>query len=194
MKLVDLPRYGPLHRFGNHHVYRTLMVLSDQKRKGRKQIADAVGIGEGSMRTIIEYLRGLDMIDIHQTGVKITRHGNDFLTNLPIKMANIGQGSIALGQECVAVQMSNNGDKIKMGVEQRDSAIMAGAEGATTLVVKNGKLTVPPDYVIEEHDPKLSVLLRGTFNVREGDAIIIGTASSVGKAEDGALAAAFDLL
>jgi predicted transcriptional regulator len=194
MKLVDLPRYGPVHRFGNHHVYRTLMVLSDQKRKGRKHIADAVGIGEGSMRTIIEYLRGLDMIDVRQTGIKITRHGNDFLSNLPIKMANIGHGSIALGQECVAVQMSNNGDKIKMGVEQRDSAIMAGAEGATTIVVKEGKLIVPPDYDLEQHDPALTETLRQLFNVREGDAIIVGTASTVAKAEDGALAAAFDLL
>jgi len=194
MKLVDLPRYGPVHRFGNHHVYRTLMVLSDQKRKGRKQIADAVGIGEGSMRTIIEYLRELDMIDVRQTGVKITRHGNAFLSELPIKMANIGQGSIAVGKECVAVHMSNNGDKIRMGVEQRDSAIMAGADGATTLVVRNGRLIVPPDYVIDEKDPALAALLRSTFNIREGDAIIIGTASTVSKAEDGALAAAFDLL
>jgi len=194
MKLVDLPRYGPVHRFGNHHVYRTLMVLSDQKRKGRKHIAEAVGIGEGSMRTIIEYLRELDMIDIQQTGVKITRHGNAFLSDLPIKMANIGHGSIAVGLECVAVQMSNNGDKIKLGVEQRDSAIMAGADGATTLVVQGGKLIVPPDYVIDDHDPALVGRLRSTFNLRDGDAIIIGTASTVTKAENGALAAAFDLL
>jgi hypothetical protein len=194
MKLVDLPRYGPVHRFGNHHVYRTLMVLSDQKRKGRKQIAEAVGIGEGSMRTIIEYLRGLDMIDIQQTGVKITRHGNAFLSDLPIKMANIGHGSIAVGLECVAVQMSNNGDKIKLGVEQRDSAIMAGADGATTLVVQGGKLMVPPDYIIDDHDPVLARRLHSTFNLRDGDAIIIGTAPTVTKAENGALAAAFDLL
>ncbi len=194
MKLVDLPRYGPVHRFGNHHVYRTLMALSDQKRKGRKQIADTVGIGEGSIRTIIEYLRGLDMIDIRQTGVKITRHGNDFLSNLPIKMANIGHGTIALGQECVAVQMSNNGDKIKLGVEQRDSAIIAGADGATTLVVKGGKMIVPPDYELDEHDPAITALLHSVFNIRDGDAIIIGTAPTVTMAEDGALAAAFDLL
>ena len=194
MKLVDLPRYGPLHRFGNHHVYRTLMVLSDQKRKGRKYIADTVGIGEGSMRTIIEYLRGLDMIDIKQTGIKITRHGNAFLSDLPIKTANIGHGSIAVGKECVAVQMKNNGHKIKLGVEQRDSAIMAGAEGTTTLVVRDGRLIVPPDYDIDEQDPDLAKRLRETFNIRDGDAIIIGTASTVTKAEDGALAAAFDLL
>lgn len=194
MKLVDLPRFGPVHRFGNQHVYRTLRVLSDQKRKGRKQIADAIGIGEGSMRTIIEYLRGLGMIDVRQTGIKITRHGNDFLNNLPIKMANVGHGSFAVGQECVAVQMSNNGSKIKMGVEQRDSAIMAGAEGATTLVVRDSKFIVPPDYVLDDQDPRISALLRSVFNVREGDAIIIGTASTISKAEDGALAAAFDLL
>jgi hypothetical protein len=194
MKLVDLPRYGPVHRFGNHHVFRTLMVLSDQKRKGRKQMAEAVGIGEGSMRTIIEYLRGLDMIDIRQTGVRITRHGLAFLSDLPIKTANIGHGSIAVGQECVAVQMSNNGNKIKLGVEQRDSAIMAGAEGATTLVVRDGRLIVPPDYDLDEADPVVAARIRAAFNVRDGDAIIIGTASSMAKAEDGALAAAFDLL
>jgi hypothetical protein len=71
---------------------------------------------------------------------------------------------------------------------------MAGADGATTLVVRNGRLIVPPDYIIDEKDPALAALLRSTFNIREGDAIIIGTASTVSKAEDGALAAAFDLL
>jgi hypothetical protein len=71
---------------------------------------------------------------------------------------------------------------------------MAGAEGATTMVVMGGKLVVPPDYILDDHDPALTEKLRGIFNLRDGDAIIVGTASNVAKAEDGALAAAFDLL
>ena len=57
MKLVDLSRYGPVHRFAITMSTRRCAALSDGRRKGRKQLAEAVGIGEGSMRTIIEYLR-----------------------------------------------------------------------------------------------------------------------------------------
>ena len=136
MKLVDLPRYGPVHRFADYHVYKTLSVLSDGRRKGRKQLADMVNVGEGSMRTIIEYLRDHEMIEVKQTGVKIASKGHEFLSKLPIYMERVEPTDSTLGelQRCRSWSKVMS-MKIKMGVEQRDSAIKAGAEGATTVIV-----------------------------------------------------------
>jgi predicted amidohydrolase len=84
--------------------------------------------------------------------------------------------------------------KIKMGVEQRDSAIKAGAEGATTIIVSGGQLVVPPDYDLDKERPEFAETLRRLLAVSEGDVIIIGTAKTYNRAEDGALAAAFELI
>jgi hypothetical protein len=194
MKLVDLPRYGPVHRFADYHVFKTLSILSDGRRKGRKHLADMVSVGEGSMRTIIEYLRDRDMIDVKQTGVKIANKGHEFLSQLPIYMERMESTDSTLGERSAAVLVKGMSMKIKMGVEQRDCAIKAGAEGATTVIVSGDRLVVPPDYDLDKERPEFADTLRRLLAVSEGDVIIIGTAKTYERAEDGALAAAFELI
>ena len=194
MKLVDLPRYGPVHRFADYHIFKTLSILSDGRRKGRKQLAEMVNVGEGSMRTIIEYLREREMIDIKQTGVKIAAKGHEFLSKLPIYMERVEPTDSTLGERSAAVLVKGQSMKIKMGVEQRDSAIKAGAEGATTVIVSGDRLVVPPDYDLDKERPDFANTLRRLLAISEGDVIIIGTAKTYDFAEDGALAAAFELI
>ena len=194
MKFVDLHKYGPLHRFADYHVYRTLLLLSDGKRRGRKQISESVKVGEGSMRTIIEHLREKRMIDIKQTGVKISSRGLDYIKQLPIRLERLQSSDISIAERNVAVLVHGKADRITQGIEQRDSAIKAGAEGATTVIVIGNKLVVPPDYCLDVEKPNISSELRGALDPSEGDVIIIGTATDYELAEDGALAAAFVLL
>ncbi|HTY46756.1 MAG TPA: DUF4443 domain-containing protein [Methanomassiliicoccales archaeon] len=194
MKLVDLPKYGPLHRFADYHVYRTLLALADGRRRGRKQLAEAVGLGEGSMRTIVEYLRDKGHIDVKQTGIKISPRGAEFVKQMPVKLERLEPSSISLGTRNVAVQVKGKAKKIGLGIEQRDAAIKAGADGATTIVVSGGKLVIPPDYFVDRETPEIAYDLRRHFLLNEGDVVIIGTARTYDRAEDGALAAAFELL
>jgi len=194
MKLVDLAKYGPLHRFADYHVYRTLLLLSDGRRRGRKQLADSVNLGEGSMRTIVEYLRDRGMIDIKQTGIKISSRGLEFIRQLPIRMERLEPSDISISERSVAVLVKGKANRIVMGIEQRDSAIKAGADGATTIVLVRSNLVVPPDYILDKEKPEISKELRESFAPVEGDVIIIGSAPSYERAEDGALAAAFELL
>jgi hypothetical protein len=194
MRLVDLPKYGPLHRFADHHVYRALSYLSDGRRKGRKQLAEAVGVGEGSMRTIVESLRDKGLIDVKQTGVRISARGLDYLHHLPIRSERLEPSDISVGTKNVAVLVRGKGTRITLGIEQRDSAIKAGADGATTVLVVGGKLVVPPDYSLDDEKPEIALAIRSRFELEEGDVIIVGTATDYDRAEDGALAAAFDLL
>jgi hypothetical protein len=194
MKFVDLHKYGPLHRFADYHVYRTLLLLSDGKRRGRKQISESVKVGEGSMRTILEHLREKRMIDVKQTGVKISSRGLDYLKQLPIRLERLEPSDISIAERNVAVLVHGMANRIVQGIEQRDSAIKAGADGATTVIMIGNVLVVPPDYCLDVEKPMISFVLRSSLDPSEGDAIIIGTATDYERAEDGALAAAFALL
>ena len=75
MKIIDEPQYGPMFRFNDANVYWALYVLSDGKRMGRKRLAEEVGVGEGSMRRIIDTLKEWGFILIKQTGITITKAG-----------------------------------------------------------------------------------------------------------------------
>ena len=194
MKLIDRPKYGPLFRFSDYHVYKTLSLLSDGRRKGRKQMADRIGVGEGSMRTIVDYLRDEGLVDIKQTGIKISKKGQEFINRLPLQVYKLEVPDIALGQHSVAVQVKGVAGKIKSGMEQRDQAIKAGADGATTIIVQGTRLTVPVDFDLDKDRPEIADAIRRLFDLSDGDVVIIGTSSDLQHAEEGALAAAFELL
>jgi DNA-binding PadR family transcriptional regulator len=194
MKFLDLPKYGPVHRFADYHVYRTLLLLSDGRRRGRKSLAEAVDVGEGSMRTILEFLRDKGYIDVKQTGIKISHKGQEFLRKIPIHMERLEPSDISISERNVAVLVRSRAERIALGIEQRDAAIKAGAEGATTIVMKAGRMLVPPDYSLDKEKPDIAKGLRKLLSPAEGDVVIIGSAGEYGLAEDGALAAAFALL
>lgn len=194
MKLIDLKEYGPIHRFGDHHVYRALAYLSDCRRRGRRSLAQGIGIGEGSVRTILEFLRDKGFVDIKQTGIQITKSGKYFLDGIPLEVRRIPPSGISLSEVNVGVRVRGSSSMVKSGIQQRDSAIKAGADGATTIVLSDGLLIVPPEYILDENQPDYADTLRDTFDLREGDIIIIGTAQSGDDAENGAIAAALDVL
>lgn len=194
MKLIERPKYGPLHRFTDYHVYKTLSLLTDGRRKGRKIMADRIGVGEGSMRTIVEFLREEGLVDVKQTGIKITKAGTDFISKLPLHVYTLEAPDIALGEHSVAVQVKGMASKVKSGMEQRDQAIKAGADGATTVVVNGDRLTVPVDFDLDKGRPETAWALRRLFDLSSGDVIIIGTSMSLQRAEEGAMAAALELL
>jgi len=194
VKLIDRPKYGPLFRFGDYHVYKTLSILSDGRRKGRKQLADRIGVGEGSMRTIVDYLREEGLIDVKQTGIRISKKGQDFISRLPLQVYVLDVPDITLGQKSVAVQVRGAASKIDSGMKQRDQAIKAGAEGATTIIVRGDRLTVPVDYDLDKDRPEVAAAIRRLFDLADGDVIIVGTSEELQRAEEGAMAAALDLL
>ena len=196
MRLIDRPKFGPLFRFSDYHVYKTLSLLSDGRRKGRKALADRIGVGEGSMRTIVEYLRDEGYVDISQTGIKISRKGQDFLSRIPLVIYRLDASDMvpAGPAEAVAVLVKGMAYKIKSGMEQRDQAIKAGADGATTVIVKDGHLTVPVDFDLDKERPESARAIRDQFDLNDGDVVIVGIASDLNKAEEGALTAAFEIL
>ena len=187
-----MPRaIGPLPRFAEVHVRRALELIAKHERIGRKQLAEELGVGEGSMRTILNQLKKRGLITSSRGGHALTTKGKRFLGK-PLEFVQIDAGNITVGNFDVATIVRGAVKKVKRGIEQRDEAIKAGADGATVLIFKEGKFQFPDGFL--EVKKKLSGKLTEIFKPREGDVIVIGTAGSTIKAEAGAKAAARALL
>jgi len=193
MKIIDAPQYGPMFRFTDSNVYWALHLLSSGKRIGRKKLAESLGIGEGSMRRIIDTLRDWEMILVKQTGISITKTGLGFLSDVPIKIIDIDLGDSAVGKYQQGIIVYDVAGKIFNGMQQRDAGIKAGAEGCTTIVMRNGVLTIPPDWNVDAERPDLARKIRKDLKMSENDVIIVGSSNDPHAAVNAVLTAAFEL-
>ena len=193
MKIMDAPQYGPMFRFNDANVYWTLHVLSSGRRIGRKRLADEVGVGEGSMRRIIETLKEWGFIEIRQTGITITKAGMSFLSQMPmIPLDIIVEGSV-VGKFQQAVLVTGVADKVVNGMEQRDEGIKVGGQGCTTIVIRDGVLMVPPDWNMDERMPDMAYKIRKESGITQDDALIIGGGETQVSAIEAAVSAALEL-
>jgi uncharacterized protein (UPF0548 family) len=193
MKIIDAPQYGPMFRFTDANVYWALYLLSDGKRMGRKRLAEQTGVGEGSMRRIIETLRDWEMISIKQTGITITRSGLGFLAELPLKVVDIDLGDAVVGEYSQAVLIYGAAPKIENGMQQRDAGIKVGGTGCTTVVIRNGVLMIPPDWNMDAERPAIAKKIRDVTNMTDRDVLIVGSGPDYHTAVSAALTAAFEL-
>lgn len=193
MKIMEIPQFGPMFRFSDANVYWTLYVLSDGKRVGRKKLAEAVGIGEGSMRRIVDTLKEWDFIFVKQTGITITKAGQTFMEGIPIKIVDIQLGESAVGEYTQGVVVYGVVDKIENGMRQRDAGIKAGASGCTTVVFRDGVLMIPPDWSLDDHNPEAAERIRDGM-MSDEDVLIVGSGSTHLLAVEAAINAAFELI
>ena len=193
MKIIDAPQYGPMFRFTDASVYWSLHVLSDGKRMGRKRLADEAGVGEGSMRRILNTLKDNNFVDIKQTGITITKTGLAYLSELPIRVIDVDASKIVLGDYSQAVMVRGASKQIDNGLQQRDAGIRVGALGCTTIIMRAGELILPPDWSIDKNEPEVAEHIKEVSNMVDDDIVIIGSADNKIFAINAALTAAFEL-
>ena len=194
MKIMDIPAFGPMFRFTDANVYYALYILSDGKRIGRKKLAEEAGVGEGSMRRILDKFREWNFVQIKQTGISITKAGLVFLDQIPVRLIDVDlQGSV-VGDFTQGVIVYGASSKIVNGMQQRDAGIKAGAEGCTTIVIRDGKLMIPPDWNMDEQTPELAYKIRKDTGITADDVIIVGGGISKIAAVEAVLNAAFELV
>lgn len=194
MKIMDIPAFGPMFRFTDANVYYALYLLADGKRLGRKKLAEEVGVGEGSMRRILEKFRDWNFVTIKQTGISINKAGLVFLDQIPLRLIDVSIPGSVVGAYSQGVIVYGVSSKIVNGMQQRDAGIKAGAEGCTTLVIRDGNLMIPPDWNLDEQSPEVAYKIRKESGITEDDAIIVGSGSSKIVAIEAALNAAFELI
>lgn len=193
MKIIDEPQFGPMFRFNDANVYWSLYVLSSGRRLGRKRLAEEVGVGEGSMRGIIETLKEWEFIEIRQTGITITKAGISFLNNIPIRPVDVFVEGSVVGKFQQGVIVLGCANRVNNGMEQRDAGIKVGGQGCTTIVIRDGKLMVPPDWNLDENMPEVAYRIRKETELTQDDALIIGGGDTVTSAVEAALTAALEM-
>jgi hypothetical protein len=166
--------------FNMVHVFKALQLVKSRGHISRDLLSKELGLGEGSIRTLMRHLQLNNMIKATNAGTTMTQKGEalllELLSSIPTEM-NLPKCSIALGKFNYVVLLKQHSHAIKSGVEQRDAAIKIGAKGATTLLFKQNKFVMPSNtnYDSLQKEPKISKLLIRTLNPEEGDAIIIGS-------------------
>ncbi len=191
-QLVSKTAPGRAPDFTQAHLLYSLILLKN-KRIGRKQLAEELRLGEGTARTMLGRLQDEKLIEITRPGITLSNKGLDYLKAVEtvLKCKSLPGTEITVDKVNWAVLIRGVSRRVRLGVEQRDQALIHGATGATTLVYHDGTWIIPG---IEE---KLEVhILEGLadFKPTENDVAIIGTSGDGFTATIGALAAAINLL
>ncbi len=179
---------GPTPKFSLYHIWKAYQVIETHGPVGRKALAEALQIGEGSTRTILDKMIREGSVENTRRGAMLTERGRKRLETSGVETRPIELEGITIGKYNCAVLVKGMAERIKLGCEQRDEAVRAGAIGATTLVVEEGKLVFPGDSKFPDQESVAP--LKRAFDLEDGDAIIVGSAFSYEVAEKGAVSAA----
>ena len=183
---------GRSPEFTPAYVLIALRVIRE-KSPGRKQLSADLSLGEGTVRNLLRRLTEDGLVSSTRQGVVLTTEGEELLEKLTLSIRGrpVPLTRLTVGEYNHAVLVKGGSSKVRLGVEQRDHALISGASGATTLVFENGGFKVPalPDAVEKIVAESITGL-----RPEDGDAVVIGTADNAFLAELGAYAAGLNLL
>jgi predicted transcriptional regulator len=189
---------GRTPTFTEVHIIKVLESLAEEKPFGRKRLSKILGLGEGETRTLVRHLRNEDLIHVSRAGIVLSELGKELLSDLRSNLSKeveVPESSLTVAPSNMAVLVKSAAESVKYGVEQRDAAIKAGALGATTLVFRDDRLTMPEvGEDVFRNIQSIHDLLVAKLKPEEGDVVIIGSADDRWIAEFAAKTAALKLL
>lgn len=163
--------------------------LRFNKNIGRQELARELGLGEGTMRTILKILKSKNLLDSTKKGHFLSKKGGEALKQI--------YDSISMPKSMASQSLYPNFKKIGVHVKKvpklkelyklRDLAVKNGAEGAIILEFDNRLYA--PEYE-QEHDYGE---FEKYFDFENNDALVIAFSSDKKDAENAALAIAVEL-
>ena len=109
---------GPLPKFNDYHLWKALEILDNKEAIGRKKLAEALGIGEGSARTVISLLQEQGLITIGKSGILLTGKGMEFRKKTHMDIAK----DIGVSMQIKCSRRIQNGGCSRAGRIDRRSA------------------------------------------------------------------------
>jgi predicted transcriptional regulator len=181
-------RYAPsrILSFDLAHIFKAMQMMESGKAS-RSKCVQEMGLGEGSIKTLVKHLKMNGLIENSNAGMWLTDKGRTAYMKLCAVIpaeTDIPKCSIVLGRYNHAVLIRGFAHVVRTGIEQRDIAIKNGAVGATTLIFRDGKLTMPnksQDALRKE--PKIYNRIMENLRPEDEDCIIITSADDRKAAE-----------
>ncbi|MDA4114186.1 MAG: hypothetical protein OK474_09090 [Thaumarchaeota archaeon] len=197
-EVLDSDYRGPRAVFTQVHVLKALIAIGRAGSVGRGRLGTLTGLGQGEVRTLIKRLKDNDLIAIEANGCTLSKKGEreyGKISSLLLWSSSVDARELELGERCWAVVVAGAAKKVRYGIEQRDAAIRAGADGAFTAIFRAGRFTVPGEGTDCEKDgPSEPWITIRKVGLREGDAAVVTGSSSETGSEDGALSAVLTLI
>lgn len=170
--------------FGRYHVYLALELLVEGRPIGRKSLSKVLGIGEGSVRTLIRRLRELGLISVDPVaGVLITSLGVKLVEAVRSRLEIIGYADVDECSICgncrIAAVLLRDGinDVRRTGVLRiRDLIVKKGSDGGLIVFYINSEFRLPNSkelYRLERSEPLDSLLRERNIVLKDGDCILI---------------------
>lgn len=189
-------RYAPsrILSYDSAHVFKALQLANQYDRISRNLLQKEMGLGEGSIKTLVKHLKMQELVKTTNAGMQMTPKGSNLFKKISetisAEMA-LMQCSVTLGRFNHAILVRDMGDEITSGIEQRDAAIKVGAIGATTLIFQDNKFLMPDRKQDSlRNDIKLKEKIIESLQPNENDVIIIASSETKKNAEIAAKSAA----
>ncbi|MBW2984737.1 hypothetical protein KY361_06475 [Candidatus Woesearchaeota archaeon] len=176
---------GNISNYTSFDVLRTFLAIEDNI--SRTSLVKKLGLGEGTVRTVLDILKKKKLISSTQLGHSYSSKGKVIIDkiNKTIQLKNLKSKNIYKEYKKTALLLRNK-QGIDINYRLRDIAVKNGAEGALIFIYK-GKLILPglEDFKFKELD-KL-------FKYDNNDLLIITFSLSHRWSENAALAVAIDV-
>ena len=189
---------GRAPSFNEAQIVKALEIIGALGTIGRIRLSKELELGEGATRTLLKHLKKEGLVEGSRQGIAFSEYGKKIFSNLRSKMSEgieVPNSPMTVGPFNMAVLVRNAAHGVKRGVEQRDTAIKAGALGATTLIFFRSKLIIPSgEEDVFKGISSIYDMLGSRLNPKENDVIILGSGENKTSAEIGAKMAALELL
>jgi predicted transcriptional regulator len=176
-----------------------LLLLRMEGPVGRYALKDMAGMAdhEGIVRLMLTELKERGYVTPTRQGNRLTDQGERFLESRLkahdiVAIRELHVPFLMSGPAAVGIHLRTSSEPIPTsGIEMRDAAVRAGANGSTLLVLEDGVLTVPNVYsdlaVVHEGTSRY---LMDAFDLSDNDVLIVISARDKWQAYEGAIATA----
>lgn len=185
-KLSGCSMVGNIPNYTKIDVLRCFLEI--KKDISRKELVKRLGLGEGTVRSVLNILKKKKNISSTRKGHSLTNKGNKLLKkiNNMIEIRKIDSDVIYPKSKKVGI-LVKKGRKGKIDYRLRDIAVKNKADGAVIFVFDKHLYLPNVDY------SRRFVELEKEFNFKKGNLLIISFANNYKSAESGALAIAMGI-
>ncbi len=179
---VTLPKGNVRPGFTSYHIYLTLNECA-KSPSGRKALSNVLGIGEGSVRTLVRRLSEVGLIAVDPVaGVLLTEAGFEVLRLLMSRLIVAGSFDLGYGEICRDCRMSavllRDGVRLVSQVGGvlyvRDLIVRKGGTGGLILYYVDGVFMLPNSYgLYKVIDQGFWRDILGGFKIFEGDSVLV---------------------
>ncbi|MEM4574173.1 MAG: DUF4443 domain-containing protein [Candidatus Caldarchaeum sp.] len=188
---------GPSPAFTGIQLLYLIFLVGSEPFIGRKRLTQLLGLGEGSVRTMLSRLSRLGYAKSTRSGIVLTDNGKQLHEKLTLIVKSLKKVDFEMPWEAAVnygVLLRGVADNVSTGVEERDEAVRHGALAAMILAKLSDGLYMPKITNLSVERPEFANTVEAFFQPEVGDVIIITGAGTEHEAKYSALAAAFKLV